>query len=172
MVRWVRLPQQSCIDMELLYIGSSWSSWLYSSMWRGPQEYIAYEFVPPSPTVSCMSGLSYLDSFCAGWSVAIQLLFCRVLPPGLVLYCSQHSCVKYFLVNWNTWIHFTVCKKIKMSTFKMLSKNVVTDVCERDRETVGAEDRLSYWPISSSLLGRGHSEPFPYRAPVSVIDCI
>ena len=25
--------------------------------------------------------------------MAVQLLFFRVLPPGLVPYCSQHSCV-------------------------------------------------------------------------------
>ena len=30
----------------LLYIGSSWSSYLCSSMWRGPQEYVTYELVP------------------------------------------------------------------------------------------------------------------------------
>ena len=25
--------------------------------------------------------------------MAVHLLFCGVLPPGLVQYCSQHSCV-------------------------------------------------------------------------------
>ena len=39
----------SSIGTELLYIGSSWSSCLCSSMWKGPQEYIAYEFVLNSP---------------------------------------------------------------------------------------------------------------------------
>ena len=38
-------------------------------------------------------GSSNLDSFCDGWQVAVQLLLCGVLPPGLVQYCSQHSCV-------------------------------------------------------------------------------
>ena len=52
----------SCIGTELLYVGSSWSSCLYSSMWRSPQESVAYEFVPTSPAVSCMSG-----SFRDGW---------------------------------------------------------------------------------------------------------
>ena len=59
----VHNPQQvlqatSCIGTELLYTGSSWSS-----MWRGPQEYIAYEFVLTFPAVSRMSGSSNLDSF-------------------------------------------------------------------------------------------------------------
>ena len=40
-----------------------------------------------------MSGLSNLESFCDGCYVAIQLLFCGVLPPGLVQYYSQYSCV-------------------------------------------------------------------------------
>ena len=44
----------SCISTELFYIGSSWSSCLCSSMWRGPQEYIA---------VYRMSGSSNFDNF-------------------------------------------------------------------------------------------------------------
>ena len=83
----------SCFGTELLYIGSCWSSCLYSSMWWGPLEYVTYEFVLASPTVSCISGSSDLDSFCDGWLVGVQLLFCGVLPPGLNQYCSQHSCV-------------------------------------------------------------------------------
>ena len=48
------------------------------------------------PYFSCCvphSGSSNLDSFRDGWWVAIQLLLCGVLPPGLVQYCSQYSCV-------------------------------------------------------------------------------
>ena len=36
-------------------------------MWRGPQEYIAYEFVPTSSAMSRMSGSSNFDSFRDGW---------------------------------------------------------------------------------------------------------
>ena len=36
----------SYIGTKLMCIGSSWSSFLCSSMWRGSQEYIAYESVP------------------------------------------------------------------------------------------------------------------------------
>ena len=43
----------SRIGTELLYVGSS-----CSSMWRGPQEYVTYEFVPTSPKVPRMSGSS------------------------------------------------------------------------------------------------------------------
>ena len=62
-----------CIGTELLYIGSSWSSYRCSSMWRGPQEYITYEFVLTSPVMFCMSVSSNLDSFREGWWVAVQL---------------------------------------------------------------------------------------------------
>ena len=48
----------SYIGTEMLYIVSSWSPCLYSSIWRGPQDYVAHEFVPTSPAVSCMSGSS------------------------------------------------------------------------------------------------------------------
>ena len=51
----------SCIGTELLYIGSSWSSCLWSSMWWGPLVYVVYEFVLTSLAVSCMSGSSNLD---------------------------------------------------------------------------------------------------------------
>ena len=83
----------SYIGTELLYIGSSWSSNLCSSMWRGPLEYIAYEFALTSPVVSHMSGSSNLDSFRDRWKVAVHLLLCGVLPPCLVQYSSLHSCV-------------------------------------------------------------------------------
>ena len=55
--------------------------------------YVASKFVLFSPAVSCMSGSSNLGGFCVEWLVAVQLLFCGVLPPGLVQYSSQHSCV-------------------------------------------------------------------------------
>ena len=77
----------SRIDTELLYVGSSWSSCLCSAMWRGPQEYIAYELVPTSPAVSRMSGSSNFDSFRDSLLVAVQLLLYGVLHPGLVQYC-------------------------------------------------------------------------------------
>ena len=87
------LRDTSRIGTELLYVCSSWSSCLCSAMWRGPQEYITYELVPTSPTVSCMSGSSNFDSLRDGWSVTVHLLLCGLPPPGLVQYCSQHSCV-------------------------------------------------------------------------------
>ena len=90
----------SRIGTEQLYVGSSWSCCLCSSMWRGPQEYITYEFVLTSPTVSRMSGSFNFDSFRDGWYAAVQLLLCGVLPPRVVQYCLQHSrvvAVKRFL---------------------------------------------------------------------------
>ena len=69
-------------------------------MWRGPQKYIAYEFVSTFPVESCMYGSFNLDTSRVGCYVAVQLLFCEVFPPGLVLYSSQYSyaiAVKLFL---------------------------------------------------------------------------
>ena len=90
--QWV-FRTRSRIGTELLYVCSRWSSCLCSSMWRGPQEYITYEFVLTSPAVSRISSSSSFDSFRDGWYMAVQLLLCGVLPPWLVQYCSQYSCV-------------------------------------------------------------------------------
>ena len=43
--------------------------------------------------VSCMSGSSHLNSFRDRGQVAVQLVSCGVLLPGLVQDCTQHSCV-------------------------------------------------------------------------------
>ena len=80
------LRASSRIYTELLYVCSSWSPYLCSAMWRGPQEYITYELVPNSSKVFRMSGSSNFDSFGDGWSVAVQLLLCGVLPSWLVQY--------------------------------------------------------------------------------------
>ena len=57
---------QGYILYQLLYINSSRLSCPCSSMWRCLQEYVGYEFVPTSPAVSRMPGLSNLSSFCDG----------------------------------------------------------------------------------------------------------
>ena len=81
---------------------SSHSCWMYVRAGRPAfarpcvgvhKEYISYEFVPASPAVSCMSGSSNLNSFRDRRQVAVQLVSCGVLSPGLVQDCSQHSCV-------------------------------------------------------------------------------
>ena len=81
----------SRIGTELLYVGLSCSSSLCSSMWRGPLEYITYELVPTLPAVSRMSGSFNFDSFLGGWSVAIQLLLCGGLLPGLLSVPTMNS---------------------------------------------------------------------------------
>ena len=61
---WEFFKAISCIGT---YIGSSWSSCLCSSMWRGLWEFVAYEFVLTSLAVSGMSGSYNLDSFRDRW---------------------------------------------------------------------------------------------------------
>ena len=55
-VHWFRqiFRTTSRIGTELLYVRSSWSSCLCSSMWRGPQEYITYEFVLLQQCPACL----------------------------------------------------------------------------------------------------------------------
>ena len=56
----------SCISTELLHIGSSWSSKLCSSMWRGPHEYTAYNFV--LTFLACLVRLTLIDLvMCGRW---------------------------------------------------------------------------------------------------------
>ena len=47
-------------------------------MCRSPLENIPPEFVPASPAVPSMSGLSYCDGLLDRRQVAIQLLFCKM----------------------------------------------------------------------------------------------
>ena len=55
------LKATSRIGTELLFVGSRWSSCLCSSIWRGPQAYITYKFVPTSPAVSaCLVCLTWI----------------------------------------------------------------------------------------------------------------
>ena len=67
------LKATSHIGTDLLYVGSSWTSCLCSSMWKGPQEYITYVLVPTSSAVSCMSGSSNFDSFRYEYLVSVEL---------------------------------------------------------------------------------------------------
>ena len=66
----------------------------YSTFWLTPHvppstNIVIYELVPASPAVSCMSGSSNLDSFHDGRQVAVLLVSCGVLSPGLVQHCSH-----------------------------------------------------------------------------------
>ena len=54
----------------------------------GVHKSTSLEFVPASPTVSWMSGSSNLNSFRDRGQVAVQLVSCGVLPPGLVQDCT------------------------------------------------------------------------------------
>ena len=80
---------------------SSHSCWMYVRAGRpafawpcvGIHKSTSHEFISASPAVSCMSGSSNLNSFRDRGQVAVQLVSCGVLLPGLVQDCTQHSCV-------------------------------------------------------------------------------
>ena len=134
---WSVFKASSWIGAELLCVGASWSSCLCSSICRGSQEYVTYASVPTSPPVSCVSGSSNLDSFHdGGGEVAIKQLVCEVLPPGVVQYCSEHSCVgavKIFLCSasiqqylhdrWLEKMHFILSVK---SDFRVTDRLSIT----------------------------------------------
>ena len=90
---WQVFRTTSRILTQLLYVCSSRSSCFCLTICGDPQEYVTDEPVLASPAVSCVSGSSNLDSFRDGRQVAVQLVPCGVLSPGLVQYRSQHSCV-------------------------------------------------------------------------------
>ena len=50
---------------------------------------------------ACLVRLTFIVFVMGGWWV--QLLFCGVLPPGLVQYSSQHSCVMAVKLFRNTF---------------------------------------------------------------------
>ena len=72
-------------------------------MWRGPQEYITFEFVLTSPAVSRVYGSSNFDSFLGEWKVAVQLLFCGVFRPGPIYkdyYIYIYIYIYIYLIAW------------------------------------------------------------------------
>ena len=83
----------SFIGTEQLYVGSSWPFCLGSTMWRGTQVYITLSLSLLLQQWSRMSGSSNFDSFRDGRKWPYSCCFVGVLPPGLVQYCSQYSCV-------------------------------------------------------------------------------
>ena len=89
----------SCIGIELLYIGSRWSPNPCSFVWRVPQEYIAYEFVPTSPSVSHISAL---DIFRNGGRCFVGYCFQKLfnIARGILVYgptCFFSRCL--------VWVH-------------------------------------------------------------------
>ena len=69
----------SRIGIELLCVGSSRSSFLCTSMWRGPPEYITYELFPTSPAVSRMSGSSLMVFvMCGRWPYSCCFVGCSL----------------------------------------------------------------------------------------------
>ena len=78
---------------------------------------------PYSPRNASMFNSSNFDSFRDGWKVAVQLLCCGVLSPGLVQYCSHdpHSNhLNKYIIFWFLLLSFTLInlEKYYIITFK------------------------------------------------------
>ena len=68
----------SCIGTELLYIGSSRTFCLCSYMWKGPQEYVTYEFALTSP--ACLVRLTWIVFVMGGqWPKSCCFVSCCLL---------------------------------------------------------------------------------------------
>ena len=67
----------------------TWSA----SLWLVWKLAHSFQLVIPSLALSRMSGSSIFESVLDWWKMVAQLLLCGVLPPGIVQYCLQHSCV-------------------------------------------------------------------------------
>ena len=84
------------IGTELLYIGSSWSPCVCSSMGRVQQEYITYEFVLTSPAGPRMSGLFNFYSFCDGWPNSYSFEGCYLEDLSNTAQAFLCNCLKLF----------------------------------------------------------------------------
>ena len=74
----------SSICTRVINVNLCWSANIGVSMCRSPLKKVTYGFMLTSLAMLSMFCLSYLDSLCDRKLVAIQLLFCRVLPPEYV----------------------------------------------------------------------------------------
>ena len=85
----------SFIGTEQLYIGSCWSSYLCSSIWRDPQEYVTHEFIHTSLAVSRMSGSSKIVFVMGGrWPYRycfgdVASMTCSILLVAFLCSCCQ-----------------------------------------------------------------------------------
>ena len=96
--------------------------------------------------------------------MAVQLQLCRVLPPGLVQYCSQHSCVvavKFFsiclvslhVVHPYSSIDTTAsCKKLRF-ILSVRSDFHMTDNLSIAVNVFGSHVSMSVW-VDETLLPR------------------
>ena len=124
---WRVFRATSSICTELLYVCSSWTSCLCSSLWRGPQEYITYKLVPSSPAVKIRRTRHV--GHCSTW-VDRQFFKNTLIPTTLKLYVllviirvlkevdfrMVNTTWMYVIINellvldWNTWNHTILCK--------------------------------------------------------------
>ena len=112
--------------------GSPWPSsatHLCLSMWRGPQEYVVYEFIPTSPVVSHMSGSSNLvfkmgdrcPYSCCFVGCCLQDSFNMVVIVQRVSYLTYYQTPKIDF-TWLKGFQFTMTKSV--SYFMLIRKKL------------------------------------------------
>ena len=98
----------SRILTQLLNVYSCQLSCFCMAMCGGPEKYITYEFITASLAVSCMSGSSNLNSFRDRRQMAIQVVSCRVLLPGLVQTKSYIITTAKIFDNWSQKVQLLI----------------------------------------------------------------
>ena len=97
----------SCIGTELLYVGSSWLSCLCLSMWRSPQEYVAYEFVLTSPAVSaCLVHLTWIVFMGGRWPYSccfVECCFQDLFKQLAAFLCNCRQTFSLYILLSSTW---------------------------------------------------------------------
>ena len=84
--------------------GAAVCRFLLVVLWRGPQEYINYEFVLTSPAVSCMSGSSNFDSFRSDILLGLTLSFFSFqkyiyIYTYIYIYIYMYVCMYVYIIT-------------------------------------------------------------------------
>ena len=100
---WQVFSVTSCVHTELLLISSSWPSNTFSSMWRGPEENVTYEFVSPAFLV-CRTWMVLKRG--GRWSYSCCFVGC----------CYQELFnISHHLVVPSAWISLTLSRHTSLS---------------------------------------------------------
>ena len=116
------LRATSRIGTELLYVGSSWTLCLCSSIWRGPPEYITYVLVSTSPAVSCVSGSTNLIVYMMVGVRIVAALWGAVIRTRSIL-LAAFSCNFLKAFSPPVYLASMWCIHIAVSTRSLLGRN-------------------------------------------------
>ena len=100
-----------------------------------------------------MSGSSNLNSFCDRRQVAVQLVSCGVLPPGLVQDCSQKYCIlmlNRYIYKYCILIHKKMRQNMTMKHISFFLKHIHLNLFVNFL----TGDIVTYWPSTELSIKR------------------